>query len=66
MVLTKKARGDLHEILCRDYGVSINDSEAEMLGVSLLRLTSIVCRAQIDRSVHGSGVFIPEVDTPES
>lgn len=41
MVLSEKAKGELQEIMRRDYDVSIQDDQANQLGVSLLRLTRI-------------------------
>jgi hypothetical protein len=41
MNLKPKAMEELKEIMKRDYGASLSDSEANDLGCSLLRLTKI-------------------------
>jgi hypothetical protein len=41
MVLSEKARTNLQQIMHRDYGVSIDENQANELGVSLLRLARL-------------------------
>ena len=40
-MLEKEAREKLKKLILCDYGVNISDDQAEKLGMSLLRLTSI-------------------------
>jgi hypothetical protein len=41
MDLKKQTIEDLQRILKKDYGISINETDANSLGVSLLRLSNI-------------------------
>lgn len=70
MNLTSRARTELKELLRTEMApvefAKLDDEAVNEIGVSLLRLTSIALRQHTGSAVHGSGVFVPEVDTPES
>lgn len=53
MKLKQKTTKELQEIIKRDYCQEINESEAQELGTSLLRLTRIALTAQA-RSIEKS------------
>jgi len=70
MKLRQNAIKDLQEIMQRDYGIALSESEASILGSSLLRLSMVARIAlnreeeRIDNQVMRSGQRVSEKIKP--